>query len=124
MAQDKSKTILTKYGKKGKSISFDLEKRNEFINGFGARKKERRERSTLKKKLKEKKFIEDVKKDAKETIQRHVKTINEICRQNHLEPTPKNEMMRTTSKVSYWTKVFSTKKNQDQNKSRCTFQST
>ncbi|KAK6590704.1 hypothetical protein RS030_142165 [Cryptosporidium xiaoi] len=110
MTQDKSKTIQTKYGKKGKSISFDLEKRNEFINGFRARKKERRERSTLKKKLKEKKFIDDVKKDAKETIQRHVKTINEICRQN--QPTPKNETKRTTSKVSYWLK------------SQCTFQST
>ncbi|KAH8740614.1 hypothetical protein FG386_002196 [Cryptosporidium ryanae] len=82
MIRDKSKTILTRHGRKGESISFDLEKRNEFINGFITRKKERRERSSLKKKLKERKFIKNVKKDAKETIQRHVKTISQVCRQD------------------------------------------
>lgn len=78
---EKSKTLLTKHGIKGKSISFDIEGRNEFINGFRTRKKERNAKNSAKKKLKEKKFIEDVKKDAKEAVRSHVKTINRFCRQ-------------------------------------------
>ncbi|OII73802.1 uncharacterized protein cubi_03599 [Cryptosporidium ubiquitum] len=78
MSDNHSKSVLTKHGRKGTVITFNMKKKESFVNGFQKRKKERREKSTERKKLKDKQFRDGVKRDAKDAMKKHIKTIEEI----------------------------------------------
>ncbi|TRY49726.1 Nucleolar protein 12 [Cryptosporidium tyzzeri] len=73
-----SKSILTKHGRKGTLITFNIKKKELFVNGFQKRKKERRDKSIEKKKLKDRQFRDGVKKDAKDVMKKHIKTVEKI----------------------------------------------
>lgn len=79
MTSSHRKPVLTKHGRKGKVITFSLEKKESFVNGFQKRKKERKSRGSERKKKMDKRFRDEVKKDAKETMRRHVKTVEQVC---------------------------------------------
>lgn len=73
-----SKSVLTKHGRKGTIITFSMKKKESFVNGFQKRKKERRDKITERKKLRDKQFRDGVKRDAKDVMKRHIKTVEEI----------------------------------------------
>ncbi|POM84799.1 Nucleolar protein 12 (25kDa) family protein [Cryptosporidium meleagridis] len=73
-----SKSISTKHGRKGTLITFNMKKKESFVNGFQKRKKERRDKSIEKKKLKDRQFRDGVKKDAKDAMKKHIKTVEKI----------------------------------------------
>ncbi|KAH8583356.1 uncharacterized protein ELE39_000124 [Cryptosporidium sp. chipmunk genotype I] len=78
MLDNCSKSVLTRHGRKGTVITFNMKKKESFVNGFQKRRKERREKSVERKKLKDKQFRDGAKKDAKDVMKKHIKTVEEI----------------------------------------------